>query len=130
MVLESELGAGKKQAGKHHRFDEGAVAVAANVGQELIESHRAPRLHENGEAAAIQGVFKFDGIGFDKGAPGKGLGDEFTHIVRKLGDVTHGARSRPVRGAEGLTNQIGDIGFAVASGFSGLNKHLLRIIPL
>jgi len=91
----------------------------------LIESHRAPRLHENGETAAIQGVFEFDGFGLDEGAAGEGFGDEVAHIVRKLGDVANGAGSWPVGSAEGLTNEIGDVGFAVLAGFGGLNKHLL-----
>ena len=130
LVLEGEFGAGKKQAGENHRFDEGAIAGGANVGQELVEPHRAPRLHEDGQTAAIQGVFEFDGFGLDEGATGEGLGDEFTHIVRQLGDVTNGAGSRPVGSAEGLAHQIGDVGFAVSAGFSGLNKHLLLLIQI
>jgi len=125
LVLEGEFGAGKKQAGENHRFDEGVIAGCANVGEELVESHRAPCLHENGQTAAIQGVFESDGFGLDEGATGEGLGDEFTHVVRQLGDVANGAGSGPVWGAKGLANQVGDVGFAVSAGFGGLNKHLL-----
>ena len=93
-------------------------------------SHRAPRLHENDQTAAIQGVFEFDGFGLDEGATGEGLGDEFTHVGRELGDVANSAGSRPVGSAEGLANQIGDVGFAVSAGFGGLNKHLLPLIQM
>ncbi len=42
------------------------------------------------------------------------------------------ARSLKASLAEGFTNQIGDIGFALLSGFGGLNKHLLHLkaVPL
>ena len=52
-------------------------------------------------------------------------GDEFAHLFGQVADVADGAGAGAFGGTEGLADLIGDIGFAVARGFGGLNKHLL-----
>ena len=91
LFLECELGTGKKQSGENHRLDEGAIAGGADAGQEMIKPHRVPRVNENGQPAAIQSMFKFDGISFNEGATGEGLGNELSDIVGQLGDIADGA---------------------------------------
>jgi len=80
MCLAVKHRTGRKQAREHHRFDEGTVALNADVAQELIEFHRAPCLHKGGKLPAIQSLFGTNGFGFHKGAPRKGLRNEFTHV--------------------------------------------------
>ena len=55
-------------------------------------------------------------------------GDEFAHFRRQAADVADGAGAGALREAEGLADQIGDVGLALAGGFGGLDKHGLQYI--
>ena len=48
-------------------------------------------------------------------------------VIWQPGDVADGARARPLGGAEGLADEVGNVGFAaLAFGSRGLNEHWLR----
>ena len=83
---------------------------------------------QDGQAAVVQSLMKlnlFDGqeiLSFERGD------DEFARLRRQIGDIANGTGARAFSGAEGLTDQIRNIGLSVLAGRSGsLNEHGLHI---
>ena len=51
-----------EDAGEHHRFEEGAGALGAEMGEEGVELEAMPEVFEDSEAAEIEGLLEEDGV--------------------------------------------------------------------
>ena len=59
----------------------------------------------------------------------RGGGDEIASVGGKIGDIADSAGTGSLQSAEGLANQIGNVGFTVFAGGGGsLNEHGLQHI--
>ena len=102
------------------------MAGSANFGEEEVEIQGFPSIDEDGETAEIEGGVEFDGVGLKGGFAGEVCGDELAEFGRELGNVGDGAGAGAVGSAERFADEMGGVGFAVFSGFGGLNKHVLQ----
>ena len=57
----------------------------------------------------------------------EGSGDEIAGLSGQVADIADGARAGSLSGAEGLANQIGEVGFTgLAAGLGDLHEHGLH----
>jgi hypothetical protein len=102
------------------------LAGSADVGEEEVEIQGFAGINEDGETAEIEGGVEFDGVGLKGSFAGRSGRDEVADFGRELGDVADGAGAGAVGSAERFADEMGGVGFAVFSRFSGLNKHVLH----
>ena len=98
------------------------MAGSADVGEEEVEIQGFLGVDEDGETAEIEGGVEFDGVGLKGGFAGEVCGDDLAKFGRELGNVCDGAGAGAVGSAERFADETGGVGFAVFSGFGGLNK--------
>ncbi len=125
--LQTELGAGKKQPGVDHGLEQFSLARGTHGGQKAIQFKALPGRVEDRQTAVVQSLMELHGMGGNKGLAFEGGGDEIAGVGGQIGDIANGAGARPLECAEGLANEVGNVGFAAfAFGSGGLDKHWLQ----
>ncbi len=99
----------------------------ADVTKELVEMKTRPGVVEDCQTAVIEGIVELNLIGGQEVLPFEGGGDEIAGVWGQVADIADGAGAGTVGGAEGLTHEVGEVGFAgLTGGFSDLHEHGLH----
>ena len=128
VIGQSQLGAGKEDAAKHHGLEQAGVTGRIHEAKEPRQTQGVPGLAEHGQAAETPRLGQFQAIGGDKVLAAQGLGNELTGVRWQAGDVANSAGAGALGGAEGFADQVSQIRGLAVFAFGGLDEHTCYII--